>query len=101
MKYSKPTHSSRQGKHRDTMDIELKSERNQGGITTKETLILYGMEKKILTITTNCSHYCSHSLHQYCDSYRGPSGPATAIPIIFLMAVITHHHRNWAWPPLS
>lgn len=27
--------------------------------------------RKNLTITTNCSHYCSHSPHQYCDSYWG------------------------------
>lgn len=71
-------------------------ERNPEGMKTKGTIILY----IFLTITTNCSYYCSHSLHQYCDSYRGPSGPATANPIIVLMAIINHHHGNRAQPPL-
>lgn len=47
MKYSKPTYSSHQGKQRDTVDIELKTERNQEGIKTKGTLILHGTEKKL------------------------------------------------------
>lgn len=102
MKYSKPTYLSHRGKQRDTVNIELRTKKKQEGMKTKGTLILDGTErkKKNLTITTNCSHYCSNSLHQYCESYQGASGPATAIPIIFLMAVITHHRGNGAWPPL-
>lgn len=46
MKYSKPTYSSHQGKQKDTVDIELKKERNQERIKTKGTLILHGTEKK-------------------------------------------------------
>lgn len=46
MKYWKPTYSSHQKEQRDTVGIELKTERNQEGIKTKGTLILYGTEKK-------------------------------------------------------
>lgn len=82
-------------KETETQWIPNRAERNQEGIKTKSGLALCGnTHKKIVTIATNCSHYWVHSPHQYCDSYRGASGPATAIPIIFLMAVITHHRGN-------
>lgn len=66
------------GGRRDKEDIELKMERNQQRIKAKGTFNTRWSrrkrrerEEKNLTITANCSHYCSHSLHQYCDSYGG------------------------------
>lgn len=70
MKYSEPSYSSHRGKERHsgywTEDGKKPREDKGKGDSNTRT-----EKKKNLTITTNCSHYCSHSLHQYCDSYGG------------------------------
>lgn len=73
MKYSKPSYSSHRGKERRSgyWTEDGKKPREDKGKGDSNTRRNREKKKKNLTITTNRSHYCSHSLHQYCDSYIG------------------------------